>query len=88
MKKLDAKMLEELGESAYRELVAVYCKLRDLKTSITRMHDDYVAQAVPPELNRVQAIRLIVDEAFDDLDRYLRPQCDPDSAYRTVERDE
>jgi len=59
-----------------------------LKTSITRMHDDYVAQAAPPELNRVQAIRLIVDEAFDDLDRYLRPQCDPDSAYRTVERDE
>lgn len=88
MKKLDAKMLEELGESEYRELVAVYCKLSDLKTSITQMHDDYVAQATPPELNKVQAIRFIVDEVFDDLDRYLRPECDPDSAYRTVEREE
>lgn len=88
MAKLDAKMLEELGESEYRELVQVYCKLRDLKTSITQMHDAYVAQATPPEFDKVEAIHLVVDDVFDDLERYLRPECDPDSAYKTVEREE
>lgn len=88
MQKLDTKMLEELGESEYRELEYVYCKLRDLKTSITQMHDDYLAQAAPPEFDMVTAIHLMVDEVFADLERYLLPECDPDSAYKTVRLEE
>jgi hypothetical protein len=88
MEKMDMKMLEELGESEYRELEYVYCKLRDLKTSIAQMHDDFVAQAIPPEFEKVEAIHLMVNEVFDDLERYMRPICDPDSAYKTVRREE
>jgi len=88
MEKLDEKMMEELGESEYRELVPVYFKLRDLKTSITLMHDAYVAQAAPPEFDKVEAIHLMVDEVFDGLERYLLPEIDPDSAYKTVKREE
>ncbi len=86
--KMDSNMLEELGESEYRELESVYCKLRDLKASITEMHDAYLAQATPPEFDKVEAIHLMVDDVFDDLERYLRPECDPDSAFRTVKHDE
>jgi hypothetical protein len=87
MKKIDESMLGELAESEYRELENVYCKLRDLKTSISEMHDAYLAQATPPEFDKVEAIHLMVDEVFDDLERYLRPECDPDSAYKTVRQD-
>ncbi len=86
--KMDSKMLEELGESEYRELASVYCKLRDLKASISEMHDAYLAQATPPEFDKVEAIHLMVDDVFDDLERYLRPECDPDSAFRTVKQEE
>jgi hypothetical protein len=88
MEKMDTRMLEELGESEYRELEYVYCKLRDLKTSIALMHDAYVAQAIPPEFDKVEAIHLMADEVFDDLERYMRPECDPDSAYKTVKHEE
>lgn len=47
--KTDREMLEGLGESGYRELESVYGKLRDLKSSISRMHDQFVAQATPPD---------------------------------------
>lgn len=86
--KMDVKMLEELGASEYRELETVYCKLRDLKGSIARMHDDYVAQSTPPEFDKVEAIYLMADELFADLERYLRPECDPDSAFKTVRSEE
>jgi hypothetical protein len=88
MEKMDEKMLEELGESEYRELESVYGKLRDLKASITEMHDAYLAQTTPPDFDRVEAIHIMVDEVFADLERYLRPECDPDSSYRTVKHEE
>lgn len=88
MRKLNETMLEQLGESEYRELESVYRKLRDLKASITEMHDTYLAQAAPPEFDKVEALHLMVDEVFDDLERYLLPECDPDSAYRTVRQEE
>lgn len=88
MKKMDTKMLEELGESEYRELENVYCGLRDLKTSIAQMHDAYLTQATPPDFDKVEAIHLMADELFDGLERYLLPECDPDSAYKTVKRED
>jgi hypothetical protein len=88
MEKMDKEMLEELGESEYRELESVYCKLRDLKTSISLMHDEYVAQATPPDFDKVEAIHLLVEDMFADLERYLLPECDPDSAYKTVRHKE
>ena len=86
--KMDKEMLEELGESEYRELESVYCKLRDLKISISEMHDTYVAQSAPPEFDKVEAIHLLVEDVFADLERYLLPECDPDSAYKTVRQKE
>ena len=88
MDKMDEKMVAELGESEYRELESVYCKLRDLKGAIAQMHDAYIAQSTPPDFDKVEAIHLMVDGLFDDLERYLRPECDPDSAYKTVKRKE
>lgn len=86
--KMDKEMLEELGESEYRELESVYCKLRDLKTSISQMHDEFVAQATPPDFDKVEAIHLLAEDVFADLERYLLPECDPDSAYKTVRKKE
>lgn len=80
----DTKRLEELGESEYRELKDVYCKLRDLKEAIARMHDAYVAQGAPPDFTVVEGIQLQMEEVFDDLERYLLPECDPDSAVEAL----
>jgi hypothetical protein len=86
--KMDSDMLAELGETEYRELEEVYGKLHNLKNAITEMHDAYLAQASPPEFDKVQAIHIMVDALFADLERYLRPECDPDSAYKTVKRED
>lgn len=80
----DAKRLEELGESEYRELESVYGKLKDLKVSIAQMHDDFVKESVPPTFDKMEAIYLMVEDVFADLERYLLPECDPDSAYEPV----
>lgn len=82
MKKVDKDMMGELAESEYRELEIIYRKLRELKTSIAEMHDAYLAQSIPPEFDRVEAIHLMADDAFNELERYLRPECDPDSPTR------
>ncbi len=82
--KMDKEMLGELGESMYQELEVVYRKLRDLKVSVAQMHDEYVAQATAPDLTKVEAIHLMTEDVFADLQRYLLPECDPDSAYKTV----
>ena len=78
---LNIDRLEELGKSEYLELKSVYCKLLDVRELIGRMHDDYLAQAVPPGFDRVEALKLLVGDLCDDLERYVRPICDPDSAF-------
>ncbi|KAF0217254.1 MAG: hypothetical protein FD174_3362 [Geobacteraceae bacterium] len=86
--KLNAKRLEELGESEYRELESVYGKLKDLRASIAQMHDDLLKEATPPTFDKLEAIYLMVEDVFAGLERYLLPECDPNSAFEPVRREE
>lgn len=76
--------LRELGESEYRELLEVFCGLAALKSSIKEMHDGYLADGAPPEFDRVEAIHILVDQLYASLERFIRPECDPDSAYEPI----
>lgn len=42
----------------------------------------------PRQIDKVEAIHLMVEDVFADLERYLLPECDPDSAYKTVRQKE
>jgi len=78
------RRLQELGESEYRELLEVYCGMGALKSAIKEMHDGYLADGAPPEFDRVEAIHILVDELYAGLERFIRPECDPDSAYEPI----
>lgn len=84
---LDEKRLMELAESEHRELHGVYCKLRDLKSSIDTIRDDYLQQARPPEFDKVEALYLMVNDLYGELERYILPASDPESAYNPVDKD-
>lgn len=84
-REMEMGRLAELGESEYRELASVYVKLRDLREAIAQMHDVYLKEGTPPSFDGVEAIHLMAEEAFADLERYLLPVCDPDSAFEPVE---
>ena len=73
--------LEELGESEYVELKSVYCKLQDVREAVDRMHDEYLQEGSPPAFDRVEALKLLVGDLYDDMERYFRPVCDTDSAF-------
>lgn len=73
--------LRELSESNYLMLKDVYCLSQQLKGLIDRLHGNYLKQGVVYEMDTVMAIKLTSDRLYDGLERYLRPECDPDSAY-------
>lgn len=84
----DRKRLEELAESDHRELESFYRRMGDLRESIARMHDDYVAQGTPPAFDRVEAIHLMAEDVYGELERYLIAACGPDVAVSPAERRE
>ena len=72
--------VEELGESTYRMLKGSYDQVRELKEMVDRLHRSGLQQDSRSSLDQLAAIKLTIDRLYDELERYLRPECDPDSA--------
>lgn len=73
--------LQELSESNYDMLKESYCSVQQLKGLVDRLHANYMKQGVTLELDTVVAIKLVTDRLYGEMERYLRPEVDPDSAY-------
>ncbi|MBJ6801114.1 hypothetical protein [Geomonas propionica] len=78
---LKDERLQELSESNYVMLKEVYCLSQQLKGLVDRLHLSYLKQGVVLEMDTVMAIKLTSDRLYEGLERYIRPECDPDSAY-------
>ena len=78
---LKDERLQELSESNYVMLKEVYCLSQQLKGLVDRLHLSYLKQGIVLEMDTVMAIKLTSDRLYDGLERYIRPECDPDSAY-------
>ncbi|GFO64749.1 hypothetical protein M1B72_05435 [Geomonas paludis] len=78
---LKDERLQELAESNYVMLKEVYCLSQQLKGLVDRLHLSYLKQGIVQEMDMVMAIKLTSDRLYEGLERYLRPECDPDSAY-------
>ena len=72
--------LRELGESSYFMLKQTYRSLAELHGMIDALHASCLARGVDQDFDRVEALKVVADRAYADLDRYLRPELDPDSA--------
>ena len=73
--------VQELGASAYLVLKESYGLLRELKGMVDRLHQSGLQQGSRVNFDQVAAIKLTTDRLYEDLERYMRPECDPDSAY-------
>ena len=73
--------LQELGESAYLTLKDTHGLVRELKGMVDRLHNSGLQQGNKNNFDQLGAIKLLTDRLYDDLERYLRPGLDPDSAY-------
>jgi len=78
---LREERVQELGESNYLMLKDSYRSLHELKGLVDRLHASYLTQGKTLEFDIVAAIKLTTDRLYGELERYLRPECDPDSAY-------
>jgi hypothetical protein len=72
--------VRELSGSSYQVLTQSHHLLRELKGMVDRLHANS-RQGKSLDFDTVAAIKLTTDRVYDDLERYLRPECDPDSAY-------
>jgi len=75
---LRTERVEELSESTYLMLRSTYDTLRELKGMVDRLH--VATLQGEPSLDQVAALKLTTDRLYEELERYLRPECDPDSA--------
>jgi len=73
--------VQELGGSAYLMLRDTHKLVRELKGMVDRLHQSGLRQDTRMNIDQMAAIKLMTDRVYDDLERYLRPECDPDSAY-------
>jgi hypothetical protein len=73
--------VQELGESAYLMLKQSYSMLQELKGMVDRLHASCLQQSRTMDFDTVSAIKLTTDRLYGELERYLRPEVDPDSAY-------
>ncbi|WP_224981228.1 hypothetical protein [Geomonas agri] len=78
---LNDERLQELSESNYVMLKEAYCLSQQLKGLVDGLHLRYLKQGIVEEMDMVMAIKLTSDRLYEGLERYLRPECDPDSAY-------
>ena len=73
--------VQELCESSYLMLKDSYCAVQELKGLVDHLHASYLQQGKTVDFDAVSAIKLTTDRLYGELERYLRPECDPDSAY-------
>ncbi|HBG04007.1 MAG: hypothetical protein A2075_02570 [Geobacteraceae bacterium GWC2_58_44] len=78
---LREERVQELCESAYGMLKESHGALHELKGLVDRLHTGYLQQQKTPDFDTISAIKLTTDRMYGELERYLRPECDPDSAY-------
>jgi hypothetical protein len=76
--------VQELGESGFQMLKGSYALVRELKGMVDRLHQSGLQQGSKLSFDQVAAIKLTMDRLYDDLERYMRPECDPDSAYEAA----
>ena len=78
---LREERVQELCESAYLMLKDSHGALHELKGLVDRLHAGYLQQQKSMDFDTIAAIKLTTDRLYDELERYLRPEVDPDSAY-------
>ena len=78
---LREERVQELCESAYLMLKESHGSLRELKGLVDQLHAGCLQQQGSVDFDTLAAIKLTTDRMYDELERYLRPECDPDSAY-------
>ena len=81
---LRQERVQELSESAYLMLKESHQSLRELKGLVDRLHEGFLQEQKGVDFDTLAAIKLTTDRMYDELERYLRPECDPDSAYEAA----
>jgi hypothetical protein len=71
--------VQELSESSYLMLRDTYHMVRELKGMVDRMHQSGLMGS-GTSFDQVAAVKLTTDRLYDELERYMRPECDPDCA--------
>jgi hypothetical protein len=72
--------VRELSDSSYVVLRDSYRLVQEMRAMMDRFHTG-VMQGKPMDYDTLTAIRLTMNRLYDDMERYLRPECDPDSAH-------
>jgi hypothetical protein len=80
MAEVREERVQELSESSYVVLRDGYRLVQELKGMIDRFHANCM-QGKPIDFDTLSAIKLTMTRLYDDMERYLRPECDPDSAH-------
>ena len=73
--------VEELGSGPYIVLRESYLLVQELKGMVDRYHGVYLKQGSNNDFDTLSAIKLTTDRLYEEMERFLRPECDPDSAY-------
>lgn len=72
--------VHELSDSSYITLRDSYRLVQEMKGMVDRLHVSCV-QGKPVDFDNIAALKLVMDRLYDDMERYMRPECDPDSAH-------
>ncbi|HJV66797.1 MAG TPA: hypothetical protein VJ550_13745 [Geomonas sp.] len=72
--------VRELSESSYLMLRQSYRMVQELKGMVDRFYTGCY-QGKSMDFDSLSAIRLTTERLYEDMERYLRPECDPDSAH-------
>lgn len=70
----------EISDKIYLTLRGSYDLVRELKGMVDRLHESGLQQETMVLLDQLAAIKLTTDRLYTDLERFMRPECDPDSA--------
>jgi hypothetical protein len=72
--------IREIGEHSYEVLRDSYRMVQELKVMVDRYHVNCL-QGKATDFDSFSAIKLTMDRLFDGMERYLRPELDPQSAH-------
>lgn len=72
--------VRELSESSYLMLRDSYRLVQEMKGMVDRFHANCL-QGKPVDFDTLAAIKLTANRLYEEMERYLRPECDPDSAH-------
>ena len=81
---LREERVQELSGSSYLVLKESHALVRELKGMVDRLHQSGLQGDTRTSFDQLAAIKLTADRLYDGLERYLRPECDPDSAFDTA----